>query len=209
MYNYWGFGLTIASEIEFPEFLPYNFEEPDVIISLGKTPENLKGADVIKRVNVSMSPTEYLLKFVNIANYYVNLGNKIIVEPFAGADEKSVRLFLLSNAMAAILHQRDTISLHASAIEHNEGLVLFCGQSGAGKSTTVTMLQQQGYKIISDDVCVLKIEGDVITAVPSYPMVKLWEDSFAKTGLTIGEEAYKIRPQMPKYARFLDRKSVV
>lgn len=202
MYNYWGYGLAIASEIEFPELLPYDSEQPDVLITLGKTPENLTGADVIKRVNLFMSPSEYLLKFVNVANYYVSMGNRIIVEPMATADKKSIRLFLLSNAMAAILHQRDTISLHASAIEHNGGLVLFCGQSGTGKSTTATMFQQKGFKIISDDVCVLKMDGDILSAVPSYPMMKLWEDSFAKAGLPIAEEADKIRPHMPKYARF-------
>ena len=202
MYNYWGYGLTIASEIEFPEFLSFDFGTPDITISLGKTPIALTDDDIIKRVNVHIGRTEYLLKSVNVANYYAVNGNSIVVEPMPGADDKSIRLFLLSNAMAAILHQRDTISLHASAISYDGGLVLFCGASGAGKSTTATMLQQKGYKIISDDVCVLKTEGNVVTSVPSYPMMKLWEDSFIKTGLPAAEDINKIRPLLPKYARF-------
>jgi hypothetical protein len=202
MFHYWGYGLTIASEIEFPELLPFDFETADVTIHLGKTPEILTGANVINRVGVCISPTEYLFKFLNTAKYYTANGNSIIVEPMPGTDYQSVRLFVLSNAMAAILHQRDTICLHASAIEYGEGVVLFCGISGAGKSTTATMLQQKGYKVISDDVCVLKAEGDFVTSVPSYPMMKLWEDSFEKTGVAKVDDTHKIRPQLPKYARF-------
>lgn len=202
MYHYWGFGLTIESEIEFPELLPFEFEEADITIRLGKTPEQLRGKDAVEKVRVSMSPTEYLLKVLDIANYYAADGSKIIVEPLTGADEKSVRLFMLSNAMAAILHQRDMIPLHASAVYYEDGIVLFCGRSGAGKSTTASALQKQGYKIFSDDVCVLKQVGDQLMVLPSYPMIKLWEDSFAKVGMEMAGEEDKIRPHLPKYARW-------
>jgi hypothetical protein len=204
MYYYWGFGLKIASEIKFPELLTFEFATPpDVHIIFGITPVALNGNDVVNLVGVSISATEYLLKFINIANYYVTNGNKIIVKPLPGADEKSIRLFLLSNAMAALLHQRDVICLHASAIEYNDGIILFCGQTGSGKSTAVSMLQQKGHKIFSDDVCVLKPnDNGVIAAFSSYPMVKLWKDGFAKLGIEIPNEIYRVRPQLPKYACF-------
>ncbi|EHQ27890.1 HPr kinase [Mucilaginibacter paludis] len=202
MYHYWGFGLHILSEIEFPELLPFEFDVPDVTIRLGKTPETLEGDDVVHRVRISMSPNEYLLKIHDIANYYVSGGKKVLVEIFPGADEKSVRLFMLSSAMAAVLHQRNLIPLHASGIFHKNGVVLFCGQSGAGKSTLVTALQQQGHHIFTDDVCVLYPQSDgSINATSSYPMAKLWADSLTRIGITSTEEN-RIRPQLPKYARF-------
>lgn len=202
MYYYWGFGLTIKSEMEFPELLSFEFEKADVTIRIGKTPEKLNGEDVIEKVRVSISPTEYLLKVLDIANYYAGNGNEIIIESLTGADEKSVRLFMLSNAMAAILHQRNMIPLHASAVHYEDGVVLFCGRSGAGKSTTATALQKQGYKIFSDDVCVLKEIDGQLMVLPSYPMMKLWEDSFAKVGMEMAGEEDKIRPHLPKYARW-------
>jgi hypothetical protein len=203
MYQYWGFGLNIISEIEFPELLPCVFEIPDLSIRLGKTPETLTGTDVVQRVSVSMSPSEYLLKLFNIANYFAANGNEITVEFLLDADAKSVRLFLLSNAMAAILHQRNLIPLHASGILYKDGVVLFCGNSGAGKSTLITALQQKGYKVFTDDVCVLqKLPDGSIVVVPSYPMIKLWLDSFEKTGLEMTLEENRIRPQLPKYTTF-------
>lgn len=201
MHHYWGYGLHIASEIEFPELLPFEFETPNVTIRLGRTPEQLDGDDVVHRVRVDISPREYLLKLLNIANYYVANGNEIIVQPLPDGDEKSIRLFLLSNAMAAILYQRNMIPLHASGIFHKDGVVLFCGQSGVGKSTLVAALQQKGYQVFSDDVCVLRQDFDGnVTVVPSYPVIKLWQDSFKKIGLPMAGEDKRIRPELPKYA---------
>jgi len=203
MYYYWAFGLHIAAEIAFPELMPATFTTPpDLLIKKGKVPEQLSGADVVHKVNLSISPTEYL-QDLPVAKYYAADGNRIVVEPKEQADEKSVRLFLLSNAMAAILHQQNKIPIHASAIYYKNGIVLFIGPSGAGKSTIVTALQSKGYKVFSDDVCVLQNDthGNLV-ALPSYPMIKLWEDSFAKVGLALANEADKIRPHLAKYARF-------
>jgi len=203
MHQYWAYGLLVESEIAFPELLPYQFEKADVRIKKGKTPENLAGEDVLQRVRVSISPSEYLLKMPSIGNYYVSNGDKIIIEPVQDSDEKSIRLFTLSNAFADVLYQRNLIPFHASGIIHNNEVILFSGQSGAGKSTLLTALQQKGYTVFTDDICVLSInkEGKV-QGQASYPMIKLWEDSFTKIGIENAKEENKLRPQLAKYSRF-------
>lgn len=209
LYKYWAYGLFVESEIEFPELFPFEFETTDVAIRLGKTPETLIGDDVVHRVRVSISPNEYLLKLLNIANYYVANGNEIIIEPHPNVDKGSIRLFLLSNALAAILYQRGSIPYHASAIEHNGELALICGESGAGKSTSLSLLIQQGHRAFSDDVCVLhpsEANSKQINAYASYPMIKLWEDSFDLLQIEKQTTETKIRPELPKYARYFHDK---
>jgi adenylate kinase family enzyme len=203
MYQYWAYGLLIESELEFPEFLAYPFEKSDVTIRIGNTPAMLSGEDHYVNGDVSMDSNRFLLKLPEIATYYAQNGNEVIVAPLPNAELKSVRLFLLSNVLSAILHQRNLIPLHASGIIHNDQVILFCGESGAGKSTLVTKLQQSGYQLFTDDVCVIiPTATGKITLVPSYPMIKLWADSFERIGLPVANEELRIRAEMPKYATF-------
>lgn len=204
MYHYSGFGLTIASELEFPELYPCSFSEaPAITIRYGTAPETLAGADVTGKVNLAISPTEYLLTLDNIATYYVRDGAEIVVSPAANSDMGSLRLFLLSNAMAAVLYQRDIIPLHAAAIIVNGKVVLFCGHSGSGKSTLVSRLQQSGYEIFTDDICALSLsEQGEVEIHASYPMIKLWEDSFDLLKIERQPADVKLRPALPKYGRF-------
>lgn len=204
MHQYWGFGLNIESEIEFPELLSSTFDAPDLTIRLGKAPVELTGEDVVKKVRVSASPAEYLIDINNVARYYAYNGRNIIIDPYHEADNESIRLFMLSNAMAAILHQRNTIPFHSSGIVTEKGLILFTGKSGAGKSTTVFGLAQQGFELFTDDVCVLYENHSTgkIEAVPSYPMIKLWENTIDEMATGKFEKSYRVRPSLPKYGIF-------
>ena len=77
-YTYKAFGLVFQSEFEIPEFIE-DKGSPDVEISLGKTPENLK--EITKKgVKFQASKNEFLLEVDHIAKYYVVDGNRIIVD---------------------------------------------------------------------------------------------------------------------------------
>jgi len=201
MFQYHGFGLDILSEIEFPELQPAAFINPDVTITIGKVPEQLQG-ETYKRAFSIIGDDEYILTIKNISRYYTAHGNAIIVEPVEGIDLHSVRLFLLGTVMAMITYQRGRIPLHASGIIKNDNLILFTGNSGAGKSTTLAAFEQKGYEIFTDDVCVLDADENVITGTSSYPMMKLWEDSIKKLGEENYARDFTIRPQLPKYGQF-------
>ncbi len=204
MHKYWGFGLNISSQIEFPELLPSDFTAADVTITIGKTPETLEGETVIKRAYSWLTDDEYLLNLKTVARYYATRGEKIVVEPLPGIDEHSVRLFLLGTVIAAILYQRGQIPLHASAVVKDGKLVLFTGNSGAGKSTLIANLASRGYVIFTDDICVLRhTTGSTdVLGTASYPMVKLWEDAIEQLGNTQFNKEFKIRPKLPKYGQF-------
>jgi hypothetical protein len=205
MHNYWGFGLHIASEIEFPELLPFDFEEADVTITIGKTPDALEGEDVVQKPMSSISKDEYLLNVRDICRYYAGHGTKIVAEPVAGMDEHSIRLFMLGTVMAAILYQRGDIPLHASAIVKDGKLTLFAGNSGAGKSTLLAMLATKGYEVFTDDVCVLQHNTtgtNEVLGTASYPMIKLWDDAISQLDNDTFTRDFKVRPLLPKYGQF-------
>ena len=77
--------------------------------------------------------------------------------------------------------------------------MVICGESGAGKSTTISALQQQGYKIYVDDVLVLEKENESVLGVAAYPTLKLWDDTIEKLALGVVLEEQKLRESVNKY----------
>lgn len=110
-------------------------------------------------------------------------GNKIIVDPFNGASEGKIRLYLLGSCIGALLLQRKILPLHGSAVEINGKAYAIVGHSGAGKSTLASSFIKQGFRLISDDVIPVSfVEGTPIVK-PSYPHQKLWQQSLIEFGM--------------------------
>ncbi len=205
MNYYFAYGLTLVTDIVFPELhIIAPTENPDIRVVIGATPSAYTDIKKESESTISFDSDNYFLNIINVGSYYVTSGKHVIIEPAANADMKEVRLFFLSNAMAAILYQRQMIPMHASAIYDNDGIVLFLGDSGAGKSTTVASLQAKGYRIFSDDVCVPVPTPDGISAYAAYPMMKLWKDSFDLANIGDYEEELRIRPTMDKYGKLFN-----
>lgn len=198
MFTYWAYGLEIKSELEFPEMFPYKISKVDVEIKFGPVEEQLNGPRVLVNEKFTLSNNEYLIH-LPICSFHIKEGRTITLQLKENADLPSVRLFLLTNAMAAILHQRKKVALHAGAIQTHNGLVVICGESSAGKSTTVCALHQKGHKVFVDDVLVLESNEDKIMGIAAYPTLKLWDDSIEKLMLGAISDEQKIRDTINKY----------
>lgn len=178
--TYQAWGLTIASCLDLPEFLPGNGEAVDVEVGYGPVPENLDGARS-KGVRFQAAPGRFLLTVDGVARYLTADGRKITIQKAPGAEEDAVRLFLQGSAFGALLHQRGLLPLHASAIAVNGKAILFSGMSGAGKSTLAGAFCKRGYSVLADDISVVSPGGDAIPMVlPGFPQIKLWADATRK-----------------------------
>jgi len=93
------------------------------------------------------------------ARYLVRAGREIIVQPADTATKRNVRCFLLGSALAALCHQRGIYPLHANAIQFGDRAFIFAGPSGAGKSTLAFYFNNQGCRVLSDDVCVIGLNA--------------------------------------------------
>lgn len=93
-------------------------------------------------------------------------------------------MYLLGSALGALLHQRHWLPLHISAVETPAGIWGFTGHSGAGKSTLAAWLHcRYGWKLVSDDVGVIKPEEGQPTLYPGPPRLKLWKDALERLGI--------------------------
>ncbi len=190
------YGLRIDSFLPCPG-LAAGGGPAEVEIRRGEVGDQLPGATG-KGVLYQTAPGRFRLAIDGVAGYLVTGGREIVVEPAAGADEASVRVFLLGSAMGALLHQRGLLPLHASAIEHGGRAIAFAGHSGQGKSTLAAAFHRAGYRVLADDVCAVRVEdGGPPMVYPAYPELKLWADAIDK--LEIDPEGLaRARPQLEK-----------
>lgn len=108
----------------------------------------------------------------------IHAGNRIILDPVPHAQQSLIHQAVQSAGLGLLLHQRNLLTLHASAVEVNGVAVAFVGYKGAGKSTTAAALFGQGYALVTDDLLVLResAAGNV-EAYPGIPQLRLWPEA--------------------------------
>ncbi len=192
---YTAFGLNISSDIEL-SLLRANTSGPyDICFARGNVSKSgLEGAAVI-RPHSQTSPNVLWFHAPGIAWFYVTGGSQVVYEPEKGADEQSIRLYLLGTCMGALMHQRNRLVIHGNAVRIGGECVVFAGISGNGKSTLATALYQKGYQLLADDLAVIDEHYQVL---PSYPQIKLWRNTADKLGIDVSLLS-RIRPQIEKY----------
>lgn len=111
---YWAFGLRIHAEIVCPELPPHPQAtgNPDVTIRLLTPVESI--SESLENGYFEVRPGIFRMAVPGVAQYQVEDGNRISIEPLAGASQEEVRLFLLGSAMGALLYQRGLFPLHVT-----------------------------------------------------------------------------------------------
>lgn len=177
--HYTLFGLRIASEIPLPEL----FEAPsghtvDVLIRRGVI--DAPDRDV---PGLAAHQSGALLVVPGTGRYWMRGGVDMVVEAHPGGSERNLRLYLLGSALAAILHQRSLLPLHANAVEIEGKAVAFMGHSGAGKSTLAAWFHDRGFRLLADDVCVVTFDAaGQPYASPGIPRLRLWGEAIEASG---------------------------
>ncbi len=176
-YAYWG--LTVESEIEVPEWAPFernaSATEPDVriVVSSSEAPLGPRTGPTLEARDGAIE-----LGIPSAGRYRVAVGRRIEVTRERDARDREVRLFLLGTAWGALCYQRGLLPLHAALVERNGEAIALCGPSGAGKSTLAAALSLLGHRILGDDLCRVGHGADGAPGVwPGAPRLKLWSDA--------------------------------
>lgn len=179
MYLYKAFGICIESEILIPQFNHAENQLADVSIKFGDLKNVLPSGDEFERA-MQISEDEICFYFEQTGCFLARRGCEIIVDPYPAAEEQLIRLPLIGIVLAALLHQRKMLVLHASAVSISGEATVFLGWKGAGKSTTAATLYERGHSMISDDIVAIEInETGVPLIYPGFPNFKLMPETAA------------------------------
>jgi len=191
-------GLRVASEFPLRGVVSTSAfdNEIDVHIRCGAVPHSLQKPELV-RPNWMMAEQDFLLHIPAIARLRVMKGCEIVVD--AEHDASDSAPFVLGTAFGTLLHQRDTMVLHASAVSHDGRALALCGPSGVGKSSLAAALCQRGCTLICDDVAAISFDTDgVPLALPDSRQHRLWADVIEHLDLA-DSQGEAVRDTMEKY----------
>ncbi len=199
MHFYQVSGLSVESEIELPGLIAAAAgRPPEATIRRGPVPDSLPGATALGPT-WQIAGKQFLMRIPDIARFLLKNGNEIVFAAESDARAADIPVFLIGTVFGILLHQREQIVLHASAVRVNGRAVLFCGASGAGKSTMAAALAQRGYPLVTDDVCTLTIDGHGAPLVhPDGRQLKLWAQAIDRLDLA-QRRGERVRSSLEKF----------
>lgn len=197
---YEAFGLVVRSQMPLPELRAAQAGAVvDVDVECGEVPAELPGASV-RNAFFDVAGEDMLIRIAGVARYRLRGGRTVTIAADEGAPEDDVRAFLLTVVCGALLHQRDELVLHGSAVALGGRAVAFLGFSGLGKSTLAAGFRRRGVPVLTDDLCVVRPCAAGGWAIPpSFPHMKLWLDALEKLELS-AEGLRRIRQKEEKRA---------
>lgn len=200
-HSYRACGLWVASEVELQSLIPAEPkpEGADIVISRGEVPAELAGETLNRGPNWQHTKAAFLLRLPGIARFLIEDARRIVFATEDGKDDADITAFLTGSVMGLLLHLRGRVVLHASAVLVGGKAVLFCGNSGAGKSTMAAALSKRGYTMLSDDICVLEQTRNGPPIVYSDGRKhKLWQGAIDRLDLA-GMQGQEVRRKLSKF----------
>ncbi len=185
-FSYMACGLELVSDIKLPGLIPSEKRSgsPEVQIVQGDVPTELDRPLENSGPNWQLSENVFLLRAPGVGRFLIKDAREIVFQPEGDLPPEELTAFLTGSVMGLLQHLRGRVVLHASAMLVNGKAVLFCGQSGAGKSTMAAALGRRNYTMLSDDLCALDYGRDGPPLVfPDGRKHKLWEKAIDKLNL--------------------------
>ncbi len=172
MRTYALFGLTLSSELSFPELARQGEAAADVLLAK-KSLEPPRPSDFARPNWFAAVGEVAWFDWSGVAAVRIERGQIIEVDPQDGVDPAGLRSAILGPVFTVLLAQRGMLPLHASAVAIEGKALAFAGGSGAGKSTLALSLLERGHEFLADDVAALDLTGESIAVLPGFPQLKL------------------------------------
>ena len=90
----------------------------------------------------------------------IDVGGGVITVAAKSSNRQVLLEALASVALPMVAQERGSLVLHASAACSAGGAVMLCAAGGSGKSSLMVGLLARGWKAISEDQCVIDLDGE-------------------------------------------------
>lgn len=178
MHTYSAYQFIISSELLLPELPSVDdliaTDSPSISLIFGRARRESVPNALVQGLYYHIQPEIGWIEIPNITRFLIKEGRQIIVEPFPGVDEASLRLFLYTVCIPLVLIYHNFFLLHGGAIQWGDQGVAFLADFGQGKSTLLASFLKRADCFLSDDICVLNQDGVIF---PGLPFLQLQDDA--------------------------------
>lgn len=185
-YHYAAYGLHVCSE--WPLVLPKADPRGSADVLVGELSENTE-LDAIIQGGTCISETPYR-KHVRLADggdYMQWFGQFEFIVSSNGRDLRARRIgpggsdhsfqaYLLAQAISFCLLHQGLESYHITVVEVGGAGLGLMGNCGAGKSSLAASLIRRGGRLLTDDLLVVRSQGEQLLASPGQPWIKLFPE---------------------------------
>jgi len=121
----------------------------------------------------------YFLRFPGLSDFHIIPGErKIVAFPSSGTSTNTIAHLLMDQVIPRVLGHQGEVVMHASAVVMANGsAIAFLGDSGRGKSTLASSFYQAGFRLVTDDSMLLKLQDGKVFCLAAYPSLRLWPES--------------------------------
>jgi len=171
------FGLQVCANVPLPGPDARPGSVPDVRVHVSTTV-----ADVPPRpVGWTAGPGWFSLNWPGKVQAHVEDGREIRVARVTDFDDIRCGRLVSHSLMSAVLHQRDMLPLHGSAVVvGGDRAVAFLGDSRAGKTEVALAVAASGGTLIADDVCAVGVGTGRPVVVAGSNLVAAWPDTWGR-----------------------------
>ena len=187
---YDAFGLRIRSAVPLPMAPSQEGRPADVTIRVAapEEPEPIPTGPIVSGIACSHGTIHYerlasdrgtLLRNRLAGTMLIDPSHTTVTvfPPSPNADQKLLGLFLAGSVAIFIRSRSGTPVLHCSAVVTKQGVAVFLGDHGQGKSTTAAYFLSRGAELLTDDALPLEVGDEQILGIPGPGMMKLWDAS--------------------------------
>jgi hypothetical protein len=101
-------------------------------------------------------------------------GLRITCRRLEDAVDESFQVYMLGQALSFALAKQGFEPLHATVVVVNDQAVAFLGDHAFGKSSLAACFLNNGHRLLTDDLLILRETSDGILAYPGPPRIKLF-----------------------------------
>lgn len=179
-----------------------DIENPDPDLRVTKASSEASFAKSLGHGNGQLSvhtgSGEVVLVWQGIGALRVRKGMEIQVVLTTPEFKEVMGYLIVGSGFGIALHQRQILSLHASAVHLQDSAVAFVGSKQMGKSTTAAAFAARGYPTVCDDVLAVRSKNDTFSVSPGERISKLWPSAVSVTRRSTSEPLPRLHSRTSK-----------